>query len=173
MFCKKIVGEKCQIIWQVTKLLTYEWHRGVVVITTAQLHSTKPFCAGSNPARGVSEIRDDEDLWQWSRLEIRLNTFRRSTIPQKQFIIIITDHFFYGPNFMPTFFLPSYLCLKRMFFRVFFKFETFMSFHCRTFCLFLIVFHFVYTSLKMLTFSLPYFVYIIFLTLTIKLFLSF
>ena len=53
--------------------------------TTAQLHSTKPelrFCAGSNPARGVSEIRDGEDLWQWSRLEIRLNTFRRSTIPQ-------------------------------------------------------------------------------------------
>ena len=39
--------------------------RGVVVITTAQLHSTKPelrFCAGSNPARGVSEIRDGEDL---------------------------------------------------------------------------------------------------------------
>ena len=30
--------------------------RGVVVITTTQLHSTKPelsFCAGSNPARGV------------------------------------------------------------------------------------------------------------------------
>ena len=39
--------------------------RGVVVIATAQLHSTKPelrFCAGSNPARGVSEIRDGEDL---------------------------------------------------------------------------------------------------------------
>ena len=38
---------------------------GVVVITTAQLHSTKPelrFCAGSNPARGVLEIRDGEDL---------------------------------------------------------------------------------------------------------------
>ena len=32
------------------------WRRGVVVITTAQLHSTKPelrFCAGSNPARGM------------------------------------------------------------------------------------------------------------------------
>ena len=44
---------------------TYLWCRGVVVISTAQLHSTKPglrFCAGSNPARGVSEIRDDEDL---------------------------------------------------------------------------------------------------------------
>ena len=39
---------------------------GVVFITTAQLHSTKPelrFCAGSNPARGVSDIRDGEDLW--------------------------------------------------------------------------------------------------------------
>ena len=68
------------------------WCCGVMVITTAQLHSTKPklrLCAGSNPARGVSEIRDGEDLWQWSRLEIRLNVFRRSTIPQKQFIIII------------------------------------------------------------------------------------
>ena len=37
----------------------------IVVITTAQLHSTKPelkFCTGSNPAHGVSEIRDGEDL---------------------------------------------------------------------------------------------------------------
>ena len=70
-------------------LLCKQKRRGVVVITTAQLHSAKPelrFCAGSN---GVSEIRDGEDLWQWSRLEIRLNAFRRSTIPQKQFIIII------------------------------------------------------------------------------------
>ena len=36
-----------------------------VVITAAQLHSSKPelrFCAGSNPARGMSEIRDFEDL---------------------------------------------------------------------------------------------------------------
>ena len=40
-----------------------EGHRGVVVITTAQLHSTKPefrFCTGSNPARSVSEICDYE-----------------------------------------------------------------------------------------------------------------
>ena len=45
------------------------WRRGVVVITAAQLHSTKlelRFCAVSNPARGVSEIRDSEGLWQWS-----------------------------------------------------------------------------------------------------------
>ena len=62
-----------------------------MVITTAQLQSLKPelrFCAGSNPARGMSEIRNGEDIWQWSQLEIRLNVFRRSTIPQKQFIII-------------------------------------------------------------------------------------
>ena len=68
------------------------WCRGVEVITTAHLHSTKPelkFCTGSNPARGVSEIRNGEDLWQWSRLEMGLNAFRRSSIPQKQFIIII------------------------------------------------------------------------------------
>ena len=61
------------------------WGRGVVIITTAQIHSTKlqlKFCAGSNPARGLSEIRDGEDLWQWPRLEIRLNAFRPSTIPQ-------------------------------------------------------------------------------------------
>ena len=39
-------------------------HRGVVVIT-AQLNSAKPelrFGAGSNPARGVTEIRGGEDL---------------------------------------------------------------------------------------------------------------
>ena len=70
--------------------------RGVVVITTAQLHPTNPelrFCADSNPARGVSEIRNCEDLWQWSGLKIRLNAFCRSTIPflipQKQFIMLI------------------------------------------------------------------------------------
>ena len=67
---------------------------GVVVISTAQLHSTKPelrFCAGSNLARGVLEICDGQNLWQWSRLEIRLIAFCWSTIPQKQFIIIINS----------------------------------------------------------------------------------
>ena len=78
------------------------WRRGVVVITTARLHSTKPelrFCAGWNPAPGVSEIPDGEDLWQWSWLEIRLNAFRRSTIPHKQFIInsFILSNFNYCP----------------------------------------------------------------------------
>ena len=38
---------------------------GVVVVTIAQLHSTKPelrFFPGTNPARGVLQIRDSEDL---------------------------------------------------------------------------------------------------------------
>ena len=67
------------------------WRSGAKVIATAQLHLTKPelrLCSGSNPARSVSGFCDSEDLWQWSWLEIRLNTFRWSTIPQKQFIII-------------------------------------------------------------------------------------
>ena len=58
-------------------------------------YSIKPeprFCADSNPARGVLEIHDGEDLWQWSQMEVRLNAFRRSTIPQKQFIIIPHHH---------------------------------------------------------------------------------
>ena len=41
------------------------WRRGVVIITPAQLHSTNHelrFCAGLNPARGVLEIHDGEDL---------------------------------------------------------------------------------------------------------------
>ena len=63
------------------------WRHGVVVITAAELNSTKSelrFCAGSSPALGVSEIRDGEDLRQLSRLEIRLNTFRRSLYHKKK-----------------------------------------------------------------------------------------
>ena len=72
-----------------------------MVITTAQLHSTKSelrFCADSNPARGVLEIRDGEDLRQWSRLEIRLNAIRRSTIPQNNssnfYVLATKDSYF-------------------------------------------------------------------------------
>ena len=66
--------------------------RGVVFITTAQLYSTMPelrFCACSNYAHSVSEICNDENLWQCSWLEMKFNAFRWSTLPQKQFIIII------------------------------------------------------------------------------------
>ena len=42
------------------------WCHDVVAITTSQPHSRKPelrFCTGSNPAHGMLEIRDGEDLW--------------------------------------------------------------------------------------------------------------
>ena len=41
------------------------WCHGVVVITTAQLQSTKPelrFCTGSSLARSMLEIHNGEDL---------------------------------------------------------------------------------------------------------------
>ena len=61
-------------------------HRCVVVITTAQLRSTKPelmFCASSNPACDVSEVCNVEKLRQWSRMEIKLNLFHWPAISQK------------------------------------------------------------------------------------------
>ena len=64
------------------------WCSGYDYCTTSFTKPEFRFCASSNPSRGMSEIRGGEDLWQWSRLEIRLSAFRRSTIPQKQFIII-------------------------------------------------------------------------------------
>ena len=41
------------------------WCSGVVVITSAQIHSTKPklrSCAGSGSAGGMSEICDSQNL---------------------------------------------------------------------------------------------------------------
>lgn len=47
------------------------------------------FSAWSNPAHGALEIRDSENPWQCSQLEISLNSFRRSTMPQQKLILII------------------------------------------------------------------------------------
>ena len=47
------------------RMFKYLWRRGVAVIATERLHSSKlesRFWPGSNPVRDVSEIRDDEDL---------------------------------------------------------------------------------------------------------------
>ena len=46
-------------------------------------------------SRRIGDSCDGEDLRKWSRLEIRLIAFRRSTIPQKQFIIFIFIIFTY------------------------------------------------------------------------------
>ena len=61
----EILGSYWSLSLSEINIYLFLWRRGVVVITTAQLHSTNPelrFCTGSNPARGVSEIRDGEDL---------------------------------------------------------------------------------------------------------------
>ena len=45
--------------------MIFLWRGGVAVFTATQLYSIKPelrFCAGSNPTRGVSDIRDGEEL---------------------------------------------------------------------------------------------------------------
>ena len=59
------MGVGCQCFLDVASFLALLWRRGVVVMTAAQLPSTKPelrFCAGPNPARSVSDIRNSEDL---------------------------------------------------------------------------------------------------------------
>ena len=61
-----------------------------MIITTVQLHATKPelrFCTFLNPNSNVLDIRDREDLLKWSWFEIRTSAFRWLTIPPKQFII--------------------------------------------------------------------------------------
>ena len=93
VFLKYVFQEICYGTENLT--IMAPWCRGVVVIITAQLHSANPecrLCSCSNPACGVSEICNAENFWQWSWLEIRLDAFRRSTIPQKQFTIHLHHH---------------------------------------------------------------------------------
>ena len=62
---KENVTSICKVLLVIQVNIVPWWRRGVVVITTAQLHSAKSelrFYAGSHPARGVSEINDGEDL---------------------------------------------------------------------------------------------------------------
>ena len=58
-------------------LMKKTWRRGVVAVITTNTNFTKPelrFWTGSNPARGVSEVCDGSNLWQWSRLETTART---------------------------------------------------------------------------------------------------
>ena len=85
-----LVFSHCQLKFWISyaSLLVVPWCSGY---HTVQLHSRKSelrFCAGSISARGVSEICDGANLWQWSWLETKLNAFRQLTI-QKQFIISV------------------------------------------------------------------------------------
>ena len=89
---------------------SFLWHVlccGLVVISTAQLHSTKPelwFCADSVPAFVVLENCDCKNLWQWSQWEIRLNALCRSTIPENNSSSLSSSwYFFVIADFFPTF----------------------------------------------------------------------
>ena len=68
MVCFNIIAEiMLFVIISFCLFFMLMWRRGVVVITTEQLRSTKPelrFRAGSNPAHGVSGFREGEYLWQ-------------------------------------------------------------------------------------------------------------
>ena len=68
--------------WLITQNL-WQVHYKILLII-----SKKMFCTGLNPACTLSEICDGEDLWQCLQLEIRLNAFHLSAIPQKQFTIM-------------------------------------------------------------------------------------
>ena len=89
---------------------SFLWHAlccGLLVIATAQLHSTKPelwFCADSVPAFVVQENCDGKNLWQWSQLEIRLNAICRSTIPENNSSSLSSSWYFLViADFFPTF----------------------------------------------------------------------
>ena len=77
---------------EVTRVL---WGRGAVVITTAQLHSTKHelrLCGGLNSPRSVSEICDGEILSEILTMVPTGNKAKRPSSVNhttKQFIIII------------------------------------------------------------------------------------
>ena len=56
----------------------------------AQLHSIKFECSSIQGQILLAAFRRFAMVrnWQWSRLKVRLTSFRRSTIPQKQFILL-------------------------------------------------------------------------------------
>ena len=64
----------------------------IVVITTAQLHWTKPelrFCAGSNPARGVSKICNGEDLTPLPQIWLLFQCYKKNHMYYKKAIVKI------------------------------------------------------------------------------------
>ena len=88
-------------------------------------------CAGSNPTSGVQEIYVGENLWQRSWLQIRVNAFCRSTIPQKQFIIIIIILYFrvfHSHNYFTDFFLIFRVFCYRNYFIMRFSLFSFFFF---------------------------------------------
>ena len=88
LHCRTTIFEKNADLWiKIVDIIVAPWCSGYHYCTTSFNKAwTGVLCRFKSCSR---RVRDGEDLWQWSRMEIRLNAFRRSAIPQKQFIIII------------------------------------------------------------------------------------
>ena len=85
--------KKCIIMIYMFRVICSQWCCGVVVITPLhnfiQQNLNSRFCTRLNPACSVSEVCNGKDLSHGSQLEIRLDFFHQSTIPQNRLIIII------------------------------------------------------------------------------------
>ena len=60
-----------------------------MIITAVYLHPKKSelrLSTGINPTRSIFEICNNENLWQWSWLDLRLNAFSWLTTPSNNFI---------------------------------------------------------------------------------------
>ena len=73
-------------------IITVHLHWKVIITVHLHTKAELKLYICSNPASSVSEIFDNENLWQWSQLDLRPNSFRWSTIPQNQFKITITNN---------------------------------------------------------------------------------
>ena len=85
------------------------WCSGFNYCTTSSNKAWTRFCADSSPANSVLEIRDGEDLWQWSRLEKRLNAFPLLTITQNNSSSSTSIHYYFDKFQLWDFSLKSSL----------------------------------------------------------------
>ena len=80
-------NEKIKIVLKIYEVLS-PWFRGyhncTAFFNSDLIKPEDRSCVSLSPPGGVSGICNCENLWQWSRLEIRLNPCCQSTIPQKR-----------------------------------------------------------------------------------------
>lgn len=93
-------GSSSNLNWDQPKqqkiLIAFLWHYSIVVILSAQLHSTKlgfRFCRGLNSAYSMSDICNNPNLTMkvWCQLKTRSNTYYQATGNHsgKQFHVVL------------------------------------------------------------------------------------
>ena len=88
--CDLCLIEKLIIFkWDLTSRLMAPWCFGFHYCKNPFMKVWTQVLGRFRSCRSVAEVYHDENLWLWFRLEIRLDTFCRSTIPQKKLIISI------------------------------------------------------------------------------------